>query len=244
MAENNSSTRNKKILDIESRLTYLTENEPDNEEIYHLLKKLARTYINQNKFVYGYNGIEDVCHDVAADTWMAVRDGRKIHAWIYYIGKMIKLSYVTKQRSIEHEVIETDGNPELRDEIKRMCAGSAMSFTRDFDIVQRNLMLDGISNMIEEVMKRCKFKRGSKEYFQLHTNVCINLVRLIDGDEKVQFRIDDAVYQYLDIIINAFKKYFRNCGFTESIMDNVDADLEMHLCVDESYIRNGGSKLG
>lgn len=234
--------RNKKIVEIEERLTYLTENDIDNEEIYHLLKKLASIYINQNKFTYGYNGIEDVCHDVAADVWMSVRDGRKIRAWIYYIGKMIKLTYVTKQKQLEHEVIDTENDPALRDSIKRMCASSSMSCTEEFDSMQRNFILDCVGSMVEESMSKTKFKKGTKEYLAVHTNVCINLLKLINNEKPVKFRIDDALYQHVDVIIKQFKKKFRNSGFTESIMDNVKADLEMQLSVDESYLRDGDKR--
>jgi hypothetical protein len=199
-------------------------------------------YINQNKFTYGYYGVEDVAHDVAADTWMAVRNGKKIYAWIYYIGKMIKLSYVTKQKNIEHEVIDTDDNPDLRDSIKRMCASSSISCVKEFDDMQRNLMLDNIGSLIKDSMEKTKFKEGSKKYLALYTNVCINLLREIDGEKPIKFRIDDATYQYVDVVMKQFKKKFRNSGFTESIMDNVKADLEMQLSVDETYIREGGKK--
>ena len=238
------TSRNKSILEIEERLTYLTEKDPRNEEIYHLLKKLAAIYINQNKFTYGYNGIEDVCHDVAADTWMAVLNGRKINAWIYYIGKMIKLTYVTKQRQIEHEVIETNGDPSLRDGIKRMCASSSISCTEEFDYMQRNLMLDCVGSMIEDVMQTTKFKKGSKEYLAIQTNVVINLLRDIDKEKPIYFRIDKGLIPHVDIMIKKFKKKFRDSGFTESIMDNVDVDLEMQLSVDESYLRGGKNKNG
>jgi hypothetical protein len=237
-----SQSRNKSILEIEQRLTELTETDPRNEEIYKLLKQLAAIYVNQNKFTYGYNGIEDVCHDVAADTWMAVLAGRKINAWIYYIGKMIKLSYVTKQRKLEHEIIETDNDPILRENIKRMCASSSISCTEEFDSMQRNILLDCVGSMIEEAMNFTKFKKGTKEYLAIHTNVCINLVREIDQENLIYFRISDNLKPYVKIVMKQFKKIFRDAGFTESIMDNVDADLEMQLVVDESYIRDGGRR--
>lgn len=235
-------SRNKRIVEMEERLTFLTENDPYNEEIYKLLKKLAYIYVNQNKFTYGYNGIDDVCHDVASDIWMSVLSGRKIKAWIYYIGKMIKLTYVTKQKCLEHEIIDTEDDPTLRDSIKRMCASSSMSCTKEFDSMQRGLFLENINSLIEESMKHTKFKRGSKEYLALYTNVCINLVREAEGKKPVRFRIDDSTYQYVDVVMKQFKKQFRNSGFRESIMDNVETDLEMCLSVDETYIREGGKR--
>lgn len=236
------TSRNKSILEIEERLNYLTENDPRNEEIYHLLKKLAAIYINQNKFTYGYNGIEDVCHDVAADTWMAVLNGRKINAWIYYIGKMIKLSYVTKQKQIEHEVIDTSGDPTLRDNIKRMCASSSMSCTEEFDYMQRTMLLDCVGSLVDEVMETIKFKKGTGEYLAIHTNVLINLVRNIDKEKTIYFRISDSLKPYVNMVIKQFYKKFRNSGFTDSIMDNVEADLEMQLIVDETYMREGSKR--
>lgn len=236
--------RNKSIVEIEERLTWLVENDIQNEEIYHLLKKLASIYINQNKFTCGYNGIEDVCHDVAADTWMAVINGRRIKAWIYYIGKMIKLSYVSNQKKLEHEVIETGNDPILKENIKKMCASSSMSCTKDFDVMHRNLMLECMDSMIEDTMKHTKFKPGTKEYLSIHTNVCLNLLRELDREKPSYFRLDDSLKCYVDIIIKQFKKTFRNSGFTESIMDNVEADLEMQLIVDERYTKGEKERRG
>lgn len=229
------STRNKGVMNIEKRLNYLVENDIENEEIYILLKKLASIFINQNKYVYGYNGIEDVCHDVAADTWMAVLNGRRINAWIYYIGKMIKLSYVTKQRNLEHEVIDASNDPNLQRTIREMCAGSAISCTNEFDFMQRNLFLDNIGLLIKDVMSHTKFKEGTKEYLAVYTNVCLNVINDMDDVEYNYVRIDDHLKPFVKIIISQFKKEFRNSGFCESISDNVEEDLEMQLKSTEDY---------
>ena len=103
--------RNSNILEMEKRLDELVSNDIYNEEIYTILKDLAYIYIHQNKYTTGYNGIEDVCHDVASDIWMSVIGGRKIKAWMFYIGKMIKISYIQNQKNIEHEVIDVSDDP-------------------------------------------------------------------------------------------------------------------------------------
>lgn len=242
MNEYDKSKRNKSVISIEKRLTYLSENDPENEEMYELLKSLAGMYINQNKFVYGYNGVEDVCHDVAADVWMSVLSGKRIHAWIYYIGKMIKLTYVTRQKKLEHEIIDADNDPLLRERIRRMCASSSMSCTKDFDDMERRLMLDNLSGMIRETMTKTKFKKGSKEWLSLYTNVCINLLNDLENKPRKFFRIDNYLVPYVGIVIEQFKKDFRNSGFTESIMDGVEQDLEMSVVADEVYMKENGGK--
>ena len=235
--------RNKGIVNIEERLSELAETNPRSDEMYILLKKLAYIYINQNKFVYGYNGVEDVCHDVAADVQMAVIAGKRINAWMYYLGKMIKLSYVTAQRRIEHETISVEDDPELKETIKRMCAGSALSCREDFDLVQRNMFLDNAKYLVDETMDNTKFVKGSKEYNAVYNNLCINLVRELDGEEKVYFRIDDSLKLYVDLAINQFKKNFRNSGFMESLYDNIDDDLEMMITQADHFEKNERGKV-
>lgn len=224
-----SNKKNQSVAKIEERLNYLVENDIENEEIYTLLKRLAYIYINQNKYVYGYSGIEDVCHDVAADTWMAVLNGRRIHAWIYYIGRMIKLSYVTRQRNIEHEIIDASDNIELKEGIKRMCASSSISCINDFDIMERNLMLDNIGNTINETMNHIKFKRGTREWSQIYLNVSMNLLNELDNKPYSYLRIDDNLKPYVQLTIAQFKRQFSNSGFMDSVMYNVDDDLDMQL---------------
>ena len=231
----NKSFRNKSIVNIEKRLTWLSENDPRSEEMYILLKRLAYIYINQNKFVYGYNGVEDVCHDVAADVQMMVIQGKRINAWIYYLGKMIKLSYVTAQKRLEHEVIYVEDNPELKDVIKRMSAGSALSCKDDFDVVQRNLFLDNAEYLLDETMDASKFAKGTKEWVSIYNNLALNLVRELDGEKPVYFRLDKSLEPYVDIAVNQFKKKFRNSGFMESLYDNVNEDLEMMLVQSDQF---------
>lgn len=235
MESNGKKSRNKTILQIEERLSYLAENDPTNEEMYHLLKKLAYIYVNQNKFCYGYNGVEDVCHDVASDTWLNVLSGKKIGAWIYYIGKMIKLSYVPKQKKLEHEFIDISEDPHLKEAIKNMSAASAISNMKDFDRMQRSLMIDQIGSIIKKTMEQIKYKEHTLEWLQIYINLCINLVRIIYNEKPLYIRIPDHLIPYVDMTIEQFKKNFRNSGFTESIMDNVDEDLEMQLIATDDY---------
>ncbi len=235
MESNGKKSRNKTILQIEERLSYLAENDPTNEEMYHLLKKLAYIYVNQNKFGYGYNGVEDVCHDVASDTWLNVLSGKKIGAWIYYIGKMIKLSYVPKQKKLEHEFIDISEDPHLKEAIKNMSAASAISNMKDFDRMQRSLMIDQIGSIIKKTMEQIKYKEHTLEWLQIYINLCINLVRIIYNEKPLYIRIPDHLIPYVDMAIEQFKKNFRNSGFTESIMDNVDEDLEMQLIATDDY---------
>lgn len=235
MESNGKKSRNKTILQIEERLSYLAENDPTNEEMYHLLKKLAYIYVNQNKFCYGYNGVEDVCHDVASDTWLNVLSGKKIGAWIYYIGKMIKLSYVPKQKKLEHEFIDISEDPHLKEAIKNMSAASTISNMKDFDRMQRSLMIDQIGSIIKKTMEQIKYKEHTLEWLQIYINLCINLVRIIYNEKPLYIRIPDHLIPYVDMAIEQFKKNFRNSGFTESIMDNVDEDLEMQLIATDDY---------
>ena len=222
-----NSSRSKGILGIEKKLTYLTENDPYNEEIYGLLKSLAYIYINQNKYVFGYDGIDDVCHDVAADVWMKVLGGKKIYAWIYYIGKMIKLTYVTRQKKLEHEIINVRDNPVLQESVKRMCASSAMSCIQEFDDMERRFTLENITPIIKDVMSHTKFVEGTKDYISVYTNVCLNLINDIDNKPRKYFRLEEHLVPYIGIIIEQFNKKMRNMGLTDSIMDGIDADLDM-----------------
>lgn len=234
MAENNvhdntgqKKPRNSKILKIESRLNELVATDPTNEEIYKLLKQLAYIYINQNKYVYGYSGIEDVCHDVAADVWMSVLEGRQIGAWIYYIGRALKLSYIPKQKALEHQIIDASGDVRLQDNIRLMCSGSALSCISDFDAMQRGLLLDSVPGMIDDIMKHIKFKSGTKEYLAIYTNVCINLRRDLDGQEPTYFRIDESLIPYVTMTIEAFKKSFRDCGFDDSLLSDYAQEYDV-----------------
>lgn len=228
-------SRNKSITHIEERLTWLSENDPRSEEMYTLLKKLAYIYVNQNKFVYGYNGVEDVCHDVAADVQMMVIEGKRINAWMYYLGKMIKLTYVSAQKRLEHEVIEVNYDPELKDTLKRMSAGSALSCKNDFDTVQRNLFLENAEYLLKETMESTKFSKGTKEWVSIYNNLALNLVRELDGEAPTYFRLEASLQPHVTLAMNQFKKKFRNSGFMESLYDNVDEDLEMMLLQSDQF---------
>ena len=227
-------TENKSVKELEAELTDLVENDIDNENIYHILVKLANTYIQQNKYVYGYQGISEVCHDVASDVWIAVRNGRKITSWMYYIGKMIKLSYVPNQKKIEHETIYTDSEPLFVENIKRMCTSSAMSSDTDFDTMERSFILDNIPNMIKDTMKHSKFKYGTKEWDDVYTNMTFNLLRELDGEDSKYFSIHDSLKPYVKFAVEDFKNSFRNCGFASGFMDDVQVTRDL-LSLTELY---------
>lgn len=229
--------RNSNILEMEKRLDELVSTDIYNEEIYKILKDLAYIYIHQNKYTTGYNGIEDVCHDVASDIWMSVIGGRKIKAWMFYIGKMIKISYIQNQKNIEHEVIDVSDDPNLKDTIKNMCASSSISCIKDFDDMERNLMIDSVPGMIRETLNHIKFRPHTPEWNQIHCNVCLNLLREIYGKKPVWYRIENYLKPYVETAIEQFKKDFRASGFTESISDNVDEDLEFQLIADENVMK-------
>jgi hypothetical protein len=233
-----NSKRSKSVMKIEKRLTYLAENDPQNEEMYTLLKSLAYIYVNQNKFVFGYCGVDDVCHDIAADVWMSVLGGKKIYAWIYYIGKMIKLTYVTRQKRIEHEIINVQDNPVLKETVKRMCASSSMSCIEEFDNMERRFTLEHIDSVIRDVMSHTKFVEDTMEYTAVYTNVCLNLLRDIENKPRTYFRLSDSLIPYVGIIIEQFKKKVRNLGFTDSIMDNTDADLDVAFDAEYTELEN------
>ena len=234
------STRNKNVLKIEQRLTHLVDTDINNPEIYELLKQLAKIYIYTNKYTYGYQGVDDVCHDVAADVYMSLLNGKRIGAWIYYIGKMIKLTYVSRQRKIEHEVIETDGNPQLRHAVERMCSGSHVSTLEELNSVNRNVVLENIDIIIRKTLSKTKFKEGSKDWLLLYMNVSLTLYNTLIGRRKTKkcyFRLPEHLKCYIPIIINQFYIEFSESGFTDSVVsEDIDSNI-MSIVMDEVIMK-------
>ena len=216
--------KNAKIADIEKELTDLVKTDIHNSKIYELLVKLARIYILQNRFTTGYKDVEAVCHDVASDIYIKLLNGAEIKYWIYYIGKCIKLSYVPKQKNLEHEVIDINTNSvvdsELQYAVVNMCTSSAQSDRVDLNKVQKLLFLQNIDGLIRETLSHTKFKEHSLEWYQLYTNVCISLQK----GTITYFRIDDSLKHYVPIIIKQFRKEFMNTDFIQSIFES-DEDL-------------------
>jgi hypothetical protein len=232
----------KSVKEIEEQLTYLAKNDLNNPEIYELLKQLAAIYIYQNKFVYGYSDVEAVCHDVAADTYMRLLSGRtEITQWIYYIGKSIKFSYIEQQRRIEHEVIETEYNPESdnrrlidRSAVISMCAGSSKSFNQDFNAVHKVTFLENIDSLIREAMSKIKYKKESKEYLTLYMNVCLTLFY----DKPTYFRINPELKPYVMYIVAIFRELFTNSDFIKDVYDEEDEDLPSLIFYDEQLVKD------
>ena len=146
---------------IEEKITKLVETNINDPEIYSLLKQLAYICIYQNKYVYGYSDIEAVCHDVAADTYMRVLQGKtSVTRWMYYVEKSIQLSYINNQRKIEHEVINTREVENANDKnfkgtvdedaVISMSAGSAFSINNDFDRIKKTIFLKNIDSLIRD----------------------------------------------------------------------------------------------
>jgi len=222
------------VKEIEEKLTYLAQFDVQNPEIYTLIKQLAAIYIFQNRYVYGYSDIEAVCHDVAADTYMRVLTGRtEITRWMYYIGRSIKLSYVSRQRKVEHEVVDTEGDPLLRKALITMCAGSSKSISEDFNSIYKINFLQNIDALIRQTLNSTKFKADSKEWWTLYTNLCISLYY----DKPVYFRITPQLKPYVKLLMNQFRELFMSSEFTEQIFDADEEDLPSLLFYDEQVVK-------
>lgn len=226
------------VKDIEARLDYLADFDIHNPEVYELLKQLAAIFIFQNKYVYGYSDIDAVCHDVAADTYMRMLSGRtKITHWIYYIGRSIKLSYITQQRAVEHEVITTEDNPELQKAVIDMCAGSSKSINNDFNHVFKVAFLENIDALIRQTMNGSRFKSESKEWWILYTDLCLSLYY----DKPVYFRTPPYLKQYVPLLIRRFRELFVNSEFMEPVFDE-DEDLPTLLFYDEQALKDSDKR--
>lgn len=227
------------VPEIEQRLTELVETDIRSGEIYELLKQLAAIWVFQNKYVYGYSDIEAVCHDVAADTYMRVLEGRtQITKWMYYIGRSLKLSYITNQKRIEHEVVDTEGNPQLRDAVITMCAGSSKSINDTFNAVQKISFLENIDVLIRRAVSTTKFKPTSKEWWLIYTSVCISLKK----DKLIYFRIPEQLKPYVKFVYNKFIELFSKSEFMEQEFNTVDEDLPSLLFYDELVIKDSDRK--
>ena len=240
MMEINKSQKKKvSVAEIEERLNYLAEMDATDPEIYELLKQLAKIFVFQNKYIYGYSDIEAVCHDVAADTYMRLASGRtQINRWMYYIGRSIKLTYVTKQRNVEHEVIDTESDTDLRQAVISMCAGSSKSIADDFNKVYKISFLENIDTLIRQAVNNTKYKADSKEWWTLYTNLCLSLY----NDKPTYFRIDNHLKPYIPLLIAQFRELFKNSEFVEHIFDEGEEDLPSLIFYDEQTLRDSDKR--
>jgi hypothetical protein len=227
---------------IEERLTELAENDIQNPEIYELLKQLASICIFQNKYVYGYSDIESVCHDAAADTYMRILNGRtKITKWMYYIERSIQLSYIPNQKKLEHEIINTRPQPNVKkskpiieeDAVINMSAGSAFSISNDFNKVKKMVFLKNIDSLIREVLGTTKFKKHSKEWLALYTSVTLSLYY----NSLIYFRLPTEMKPYVKLTITLFKKALLNSELFEDEFEDADNDLPSLVFYDEQLYK-------
>jgi len=235
---------------MEERITELVENDINNSEIYTLLKQLAYICIYQNKYVYGYSDIESVCHDVAADTYMRVLQGKTtVTKWMYYIERSIQLSYINNQRKVEHEIINTrepSGDEKYKrlkpvvdeDAIISMSAGSAFSINNEFDRVKKTMFLQNIDSLLKEVMSHTKFKQGSVEYLSLFTSVSLSLY----FNKLTYFRLDKALRPYVRLIIIMFKKALLVSEFFTNEFEASDNDLPSLVFYDEQIYKEADKR--
>ena len=230
---------------IEERLTYLCENDIKNGEIYELLKQLAAIFIFRNKWVYGYSDIDAVCHDVAADTYMRVLSGRThITRWMYYVSRSIQLSYVSNQKKVEHQIIETvpdsqNSKPTVsEDAILAMSAGSAFSISDEFNRVKKLTFLQSIDSLVREAMSHTKFKQNSKDWLSVYTNVCLSLYR----GQITHLRLKPALRPYIALIIIQFKELLLQSELFEDEFADAENDLASNIFYDESMIKDVDKK--
>ena len=229
---------------IEEKITKLVETNINDPEIYSLLKQLAYICIYQNKYVYGYSDIEAVCHDVAADTYMRVLQGKtSVTRWMYYVEKSIQLSYINNQRKIEHEVINTREVENVNDKnfkgtvdedaVISMSAGSAFSINNDFDRIKKTIFLKNIDSLIRDVLAHTKFKKGSVEYLSVYTSVTLSLYY----NRLVYFRLSEELKPYIRLIMVMFKKALLVSEFFTNEFEDNDDNLPTLVFYDEQLYK-------
>lgn len=230
---------------IEERLSYLAVNDVRNPEIYDLLKQLASICIFQNKYIYGYSDIESVCHDVAADTYMRILQGRtEVTRWMYYVERSIQLSYINNQRKVEHEVINTQETEETGKKVKPivdeqavmdMSASSAYSINKEFNRVKKSIFLDNIDSLIRQVLNNTKFKHGSKDWVSLYTSVTLSLY----NNKLTYFRMSPEVKPYVRLVIVMLKKaLLLSEFFTDEFEDTDNNKLPSLIFYDEQFFKD------
>jgi hypothetical protein len=86
-----------------------------------------------------------------------------------------------------------------------------MSSEADFDTMERQFILENIPNMIRDAVMHGKFKHGTKEWDDVYTNMTLNLLRELDGEDAKYFMLDNSMKPYVKVAIEGFKNSFRSC---------------------------------
>lgn len=131
-------------------------------------------------------------------------------------------------------MIETENNPELRNEVISMCAGSHKSFSDDFNTLHKISFLENIDSLIRETLLHSKFKPESKEWLWLYTNISLSLYY----DKPVYFRLPNYLKPYVTFLIKQFKQRFIKSEFTQQLLDEHNDELPSLLFYNELEVKD------
>lgn len=216
-----------KQADIEKKLTKLQDEDPTNPEIYNLLVKLIRNMLISQNWLLSPMDFDNVVHDTAADIFMKVYN-RVYHVelWRALAYRMLKLTYVKKQREISFsQVFETNNDPIVKEKIYNTCASYINDSEKEFAIAENKAYLRDMRKIIKQTLDESKFDENSVEYLSIYMSVCLSLLY----NRDVYFHVSDAYKPFVHILSQNVKQKFSESDFFSisrkyDILGNPDFD--------------------
>jgi hypothetical protein len=198
---------------VEDELTYLIDNDINNEKIYRLLHDITFNYLyNVMRPGTVYYDYETIACDVAADLFLRLRKGAKIDHFTSYISRILKLYYLADyEKNNWSVIIDTSNNYELENSIKTCCLGMR---GEEFDYIENiltSIYVGQFETIINETIKESKFNFISKDRLNLELSVLLTLTK----KKPTYFRLSDDLKPYVQVIITQIYDKIRHEGICD-----------------------------
>lgn len=221
-----------KLLDVEAEIHSRIEKDRNDPEIYNLIQKLAYGMLSRCKYMDKYEDLIEVSHLVAEDLYMKIYKGIDIHWIIGYISKA-KMGYVRQFRKLtDPQVIDTDGNLQLEDNIITMsCAGSRNTH-RAYNEVDLLESFDSMPTVIDKIIANSsRYNEFSSSYNNIYISVLLSFIN--DNWESPIF-LDESEEYYFILIYNKVRN-----DLIESFTKDNDLIMESESLM-QAFLLNEG----
>lgn len=213
-----------RLVDLEKEIKSMMLEDSSNPEIYSKLVTLIYRFVKWKGYKYTEEESYEVAIMLAEDMFIRMKTtGVIFYAPLEYI-RLLQPSTIMKVRKGNFkEIFDVTNDPKFRESLVQYSCSGAISYSEDYTKVADNQFLSNLGEVINELLKRSKYRTNSSVSLNLSTSIILSLLN--DSNNEIYFRIDESEREYIKILLQGLKMI---------IKDHID-DKESSVSIDELF---------
>jgi len=194
-----------RLVDIEKQLKVLIEQDISDPEVYRTIYKLSYLYIKRKHLMSTTEAADQVAHLMAQDLYLKIYNGKEIHSWLGYMSKCYH-SYIRDYNRInKSEIIDVEGNYDLKEGIISMSTSNDNS-NYDFSCIEDKDYILNLMKVVDRVLVKSKYCDNSKVYL----NSKLSIILSFSKGHFIYYNLPEGEVAYTKMLYLLCKDIIKN----------------------------------